>query len=160
MPFASTMGTGMCMAFPDVCKTSTPVGPVPIPYPNIAQLAMANPATCALTVLIFNKPAATTMTMIMLSSGDEAGCAGGVISSLFIGPARFHARQHGCVDRGRAGRLPRQPAWSERCRQREHAGRNPGGSKPGDRHGFPLMHDSPTMLLTPPARHPRAAPAP
>ena len=77
------------MAFPDVCKTPTPVGPVPIPYPNIAQLAMANPATCALTVLIFNKPAATTMTMIMLSSGDEAGCAGGVISSLFIGPARF-----------------------------------------------------------------------
>jgi uncharacterized Zn-binding protein involved in type VI secretion len=83
------MGTGMCMAFPDVCKTPTPVGPVPIPYPNIAQLAMANPGTCAMNVLIFNKPAATTMTMIMLSSGDEAGCAGGVVSSLFIGPAQF-----------------------------------------------------------------------
>ena len=38
---------------------------------------MANPATCATNVLIFNKPAATTMTIIMLSSGDEAGCAGG-----------------------------------------------------------------------------------
>ena len=89
MPFASTMGTGMCMAFPDVCKTPTPAGPVPIPYPNIAQLAMANPATCATNVLIFNKPAATTMTIIMLSSGDEAGCAGGVVSQLFIGPAQF-----------------------------------------------------------------------
>lgn len=79
----------MCMAFPDVCKTPTPVGPVPIPYPNIAQLAMANPATCAVNVLIFNKPAATTLTMILLSSGDEAGCAGGVVSGVFIGPAQF-----------------------------------------------------------------------
>ncbi len=83
------MGTGMCMAFPDVCLTPTAVGPVPVPYPNIAQLAMANPATCVPTVLIFNKPAATTMTMIMMSSGDEAGCAGGVASGLFIGPAKF-----------------------------------------------------------------------
>src|SRR5471032_1872289 len=89
MPFASTMGTGMCMAFPDVCKTPTPVGPDPIPYPNIAQLAMANPATCAPNVLIFNKPAATTMTMIMMSSGDEPGCNGGFMSGLFIGPAQF-----------------------------------------------------------------------
>jgi hypothetical protein len=89
MPFASTMGTGMCMAFPDVCKTPTPAGPVPIPYPNIAQLAMANPGTCVPTVLIFNKPAATIMTMIMMSSGDEAGAAGGVVSGVFIGPAKF-----------------------------------------------------------------------
>ncbi|WP_158746198.1 DUF4150 domain-containing protein [Acidisphaera sp. L21] len=89
MPFASTLGTGMCSAFPDVCKTPTPAGPVPIPYPNIAQLAMANPGTCSLTVLIFNKPAATTQTTIMLSSGDEAGCAGGVVSGVFIGPAKF-----------------------------------------------------------------------
>ena len=77
------------MAFPDVCKTPTPAGPVPIPYPNIAQLAMANPAACALNVLIFNKPAATIMTTIVLSSGDEAGCAGGVVSGVFIGPAKF-----------------------------------------------------------------------
>ena len=62
---------------------------MPVPYPNIAQLAMANPATCAPNVLIFNKPAATTMTMIMMSSGDEAGCNGGVMSGLFIGPAQF-----------------------------------------------------------------------
>ena len=84
------MGSGMCMAMPDVCKTPTPpVGPVPIPYPNIAQLAMANPGTCAMKVLIVNKPAATMQTIIMLSSGDEPGVAGGVVSSLFIGPAQF-----------------------------------------------------------------------
>jgi len=31
---ASTKGGGMCLAFPDVCKTPSPGGPVPIPYPN------------------------------------------------------------------------------------------------------------------------------
>ena len=28
---------GMTIAFPDVCKTPTPGGPVPIPYPNISK---------------------------------------------------------------------------------------------------------------------------
>jgi hypothetical protein len=83
------MGTGMCMAMPDVCKTPTPGGPVPIPYPNIADLGMANPGTCAKKVFIVNKPAATIQTVIMLSSGDEPGVAGGVVSGLFKGPAQF-----------------------------------------------------------------------
>jgi hypothetical protein len=89
MSFASTMGMGDCFAFPDVCQTPTPVGPVPIPYPNLASLAMANPGTCSMKVLIVNKPAATIQTMIMLSNGDEAGAAGGVVSGLFIGPCQF-----------------------------------------------------------------------
>jgi hypothetical protein len=89
MSFASTMGQGICMAMPDVCKT--PAGPavVPIPYPNIAQLAMANPGTCAKKVFISCLPAATTQTIMMLSNGDEAGVLGGVVSSLFIGPCQF-----------------------------------------------------------------------
>ena len=28
---------GTTIAFPDVCKTPTPGGPVPIPYPNIGM---------------------------------------------------------------------------------------------------------------------------
>jgi uncharacterized Zn-binding protein involved in type VI secretion len=28
---------GMSIAFPDVCLTPSPAGPMPIPYPNIAQ---------------------------------------------------------------------------------------------------------------------------
>ena len=28
---------GITTAFPDVCQTPTPAGPVPIPYPNIAK---------------------------------------------------------------------------------------------------------------------------
>ena len=41
---ASTNGGGQCFAFPDTCKTPTPGGPVPIPYPNIA---MVNQASCS-----------------------------------------------------------------------------------------------------------------
>jgi hypothetical protein len=89
MPFASTMGMGNCEATPDVCKTPTPAGPVPIPYPNMASLAMANPATCAETVFIVNKPAATMQTIITLSEGDEAGSAGGVISGTVSGPCQY-----------------------------------------------------------------------
>jgi hypothetical protein len=33
---ASTKIGGAVAAFPDVCKTPVPAGPVPIPYPNIA----------------------------------------------------------------------------------------------------------------------------
>ena len=90
MPLASTMGSGTCTASaPDVCKTPTPGGPQPLPYPNIAQLAMANPGTCAKKVFIVNKPAATTQTVITLSSGDEPGVAGGVVSNVNIGPMEF-----------------------------------------------------------------------
>ena len=28
---------GTSIAFPDVCKTPTPAGPIPIPYPNVAK---------------------------------------------------------------------------------------------------------------------------
>jgi hypothetical protein len=30
---------GVAIAFPDVCKTPSPSGPIPIPYPNIAKSA-------------------------------------------------------------------------------------------------------------------------
>jgi len=33
---AKTTAGGMCLAFPDVCLTPSPAGPVPIPYPNIS----------------------------------------------------------------------------------------------------------------------------
>jgi uncharacterized Zn-binding protein involved in type VI secretion len=89
MSFASTWGEGVAFAMPDVCKTPSPAGPIPIPYPNTAELAMANPGTCAETVNIVGMPAATTETMIMLTDGDDAGAAGGVVSSMFIGPAQF-----------------------------------------------------------------------
>jgi Domain of unknown function (DUF4150) len=89
MPFASTIGAGDCLAVPDVCKTPTPDGPQPLPYSNTATLAMADPRTCSSKVFIVNKQAATVHTVITLSSGDEPGVDGGVVSDLVKGPCRF-----------------------------------------------------------------------
>jgi uncharacterized Zn-binding protein involved in type VI secretion len=86
---ASTNGDGQCFAFPDVCKTPTPGGPVPIPYPNIAMLNQASGGTVSSKVKIMGKKAATQDTEITMSSGDEAGSVGGVISNKIKGSAKF-----------------------------------------------------------------------
>jgi uncharacterized Zn-binding protein involved in type VI secretion len=90
MPPASTNGGGQCFAFPDVCKTPTPPGaPVPIPYPNIAMLNQASGGTVSSKVKIMGKKAATEATEITMSSGDEAGSVGGVVSNKIKGSAKF-----------------------------------------------------------------------
>jgi hypothetical protein len=87
---ASTAAGGMCMGMPDVCKTpAPPAPPIPIPYPNIAQCAMANPGTASLKVLILNASTLKLQSEIPISSGDEAGVAGGVVSGMNMGPAKF-----------------------------------------------------------------------
>jgi len=77
------------MAFPDTCKT--PVGPaiVPMPYPNIALVMMAIPGTTAVSVTIEGFQAATTLTEVSMSQGDDAGVLGGVVSQTFIGPCKY-----------------------------------------------------------------------
>ena len=86
---ASTNGGGQCVIFPDVCKTPTPGGPVPIPYPNIAMLTQISGGTASSKVKIKGKKTATKGTEISMSSGDEAGTAGGgVVSNKFKGPAK------------------------------------------------------------------------
>ncbi|WP_027184846.1 DUF4150 domain-containing protein [Desulfovibrio inopinatus] len=87
--FALTMMNGMCMAFPDVCLTPTPVGPIPIPYPNMSMGEMADPATCADTVNVLGMPALMQESQIMLSQGDDGGVNGGIMSGIFIGPTEF-----------------------------------------------------------------------
>lgn len=87
---ASSNGGGQCAGFPDVCKTPTPGGPVPIPYPNIAMCNQAKGSTCSKKVKIINKKAMTTKSEISMSSGNEAGNAGGgVVSNKFKGPAKY-----------------------------------------------------------------------
>ena len=77
----------MCMAMPDVCQVpAPPAPPVPTPFPNIAQCTDGNPGTCTLKVKIMNMPALVANSMIMMSSGDEAGTVGGVISGMIQGP--------------------------------------------------------------------------
>jgi len=75
---ASSKGGGQCFGAPDVCKTPSPAGPIPIPYPNFG---MVNQATKTSTKVKFvGKEAVTLKSEIPRSMGDEAGTAGGVIS--------------------------------------------------------------------------------
>ena len=86
--FACTMGGGMTMAVPDVCLTpAPPAPPIPIPYPNMAQLMMSMAPVP--TVLIGGMPALNKASSVPISSGDEPGVAGGVMSGTFIGPMEF-----------------------------------------------------------------------
>ena len=72
---------------PDVCKTPSPGGPVPIPYPNIA---MSNTlAKGTKTVKADGQPFAVKGCEFSTSMGDEPGTAGGVVSSKFKGKAKF-----------------------------------------------------------------------
>jgi len=68
---------------PDVCKTPTPGGPVPIPYPNISQsMSLAKGTTTVRAdggMMIAIKGSE-----FALSNGDEPGTVGGVKSSTFI----------------------------------------------------------------------------
>ena len=70
------------MAMPDTCLTPMPppVGVVPIPYPNIAQLAACDDVVDK--VLVENKEVIVEGSTIPNSSGDEAGTNGGVVSGV------------------------------------------------------------------------------
>lgn len=84
----TTMG-GMNTAFPDVCNTPTPAGPVvPLPYPNISNGNMANPGTVALKVLIGGMPTMHLNSQIPVSNGDNVGTIGGAVSGMMMGPTR------------------------------------------------------------------------
>jgi Domain of unknown function (DUF4150) len=75
--------TGVAVtAFPDVCKTPTPAGPIAIPYPSMAGASQ---------VKSVSKDAAgkVVMTSYQTSTGDEAGSAMGVVSNKIKGKAEF-----------------------------------------------------------------------
>ena len=86
--FANCQLGGLCFAFPDVCNTPTPVGPVPVPYPNLAPGMTANPATACRKIYLSCMPAHNLATQIPLSAGDNAGVAGGVASGMMMGPSK------------------------------------------------------------------------
>lgn len=88
-PVATTM-SGMCKAMPDVCKTpAPPAPPIPVPYPNMAMLMQANPSSASKKVKVLAMPAIVLTTKIPMTTGDEAGSAGGVVSGTIKGPASF-----------------------------------------------------------------------
>jgi uncharacterized Zn-binding protein involved in type VI secretion len=70
---------GIAFAFPDICNTPSPGGPIPIPYPNIAQLSdvtgeAKDLQVGGMKVLVKGSKVAT-------SSGNEGGTAGGGVTS-------------------------------------------------------------------------------
>lgn len=86
--FAQCQVGGQAMGAPDICLTPAPPAPspIPIPYPNIAMGNMAIPNV--VKVIINGGPAHNLQTVIPISSGDEPGVAGGVVSHLIKGPCR------------------------------------------------------------------------
>ena len=82
------MSNGISIAtIPDVCKTPSPGGPVPIPYPNIAQsITLSNGTT---TVKGDKMIAANKGSKFALSNGDQAGTVGGVKSNVFMKEATW-----------------------------------------------------------------------
>jgi hypothetical protein len=79
---------GVTIAFPDVCKTPSPGGPIPIPYPNIAK--SSDTAKGTKKVKCDGNPVCTKDSNFRMSTGDEAGSAGGgVVSNKIKGKAEF-----------------------------------------------------------------------
>ena len=78
---------GISPCFPDVCQTPTPVGPVPIPYPNIAQ--SQDTAKGSKKVKCDGESICLKDSNFSTSVGDEAGSVGGVVSGKVKGKAEF-----------------------------------------------------------------------
>lgn len=79
---------GMNTAFPDVCKTPTPGGPVPIPYPNIGKSSDTSKGPN--NVKTDGKMPMVKGAQYSTTTGDEAGTAGGgVVSNKTKGVAEF-----------------------------------------------------------------------
>jgi hypothetical protein len=98
--FANCQMGGQNFAFPDVCLTPTPAGPVPIPYPNIAMGMTANPGTACKKLYLSCMPAHNLMTQIPMSQGDNAGVNMGVASGMVMGPSRHLMGSVGVIYEG------------------------------------------------------------
>jgi uncharacterized Zn-binding protein involved in type VI secretion len=68
---------------PDVCKTPSPGGPVPLPYPNVSQSATLKKGTTTVKVDGGNM-IAVKGSEFAVSNGDNPGTLGGVKSSTFM----------------------------------------------------------------------------
>ena len=79
---------GMSPVFPDVCKTPSPGGPIPVPYPNIGK--SSDTSTGAKKVKTDGQMPMVKGAKYMMSTGDEAGSAGGgVVSNKIKGECEY-----------------------------------------------------------------------
>lgn len=90
MPHCATKAGGQAAAFPDVCQTPSPPdgSPKPIPYPNAADLGSTN-AGLTTKVKVAGAKALMLTAKVSVSTGDEPGVGGGVVSGCFAGPCQF-----------------------------------------------------------------------
>jgi hypothetical protein len=80
--------SGMSMVFPDVCKTpAPPAPPIPIPYPNIGKASDTTGGPTS--VKTDGQMPMVKGSTYMMSTGDEAGSIGGILSSTFKGVCEF-----------------------------------------------------------------------
>lgn len=88
MSVVHAASNGVTIAFPDVCKTPSPGGPIPIPYPNIAM--SSDTAKGTKKVKCDGQSVCVSDSNFRMSTGDEAGSAGGGVASNKIkGKAEF-----------------------------------------------------------------------
>lgn len=79
---------GVTIAFPDVCKTpAPPAPPLPIPYPNIAM--SSDTSKGAKKVKADGNPVCNKNSNFKMSTGDEPGSIGGIVSNKVKGKAEF-----------------------------------------------------------------------
>ena len=79
---------GVCMGMPDVCNTpAPPAPPIPIPYPNIAM--SSDTAQGSTKVKIDGNPIMLQGSNFKMSTGDEPGTIGGIMSGRTKGKAEF-----------------------------------------------------------------------
>ncbi|MBI5960847.1 MAG: DUF4150 domain-containing protein [Chloroflexi bacterium] len=71
---------GIAFAFPDVCLTTTPGGPVPIPYPNIAQLSQAQDVATDVVTGSAKTPVLIVDSNVSSSTGSSPSATAGVTS--------------------------------------------------------------------------------
>jgi hypothetical protein len=79
LTYKGTVGISSA-TMPDVCKTPSPGGPVPVPYPNIADQSSLTDGTTS--VKAHGEMIAVKGSHYGRSNGDEAGTAGGVKSNV------------------------------------------------------------------------------
>ncbi len=79
-----TFGQGMSSGTPDVCKL--PPFAIPTPYPNIANNGTVVPTY--FTIMLKCQPELNIMAQYAVTSGDEPGAMGGVVSQMIVGTAR------------------------------------------------------------------------
>ncbi|WP_437981109.1 DUF4150 domain-containing protein [Sorangium sp. So ce117] len=93
--FATTSGGGLSFGMPDVCLNPPNI---PVPYPNFAT----NQGTgLAYKVVLGRGFAHTLATTIPISSGDNPGILGGVVSRRNMGPRKHLVPVRGVLWQGK-----------------------------------------------------------